>query len=133
MTPQELLQIRHELGLSQAEFARIIGIGRTAVTNWERLDGKHPINKVWEGKIRQGYDEFRTEWARKLMTENRLLLAENKRLNGIIDRMSKIFARPLEWTRLTLRQKKFIKQGLDIYDKRIGTGDLRHYLKEGVR
>ena len=129
MTPQELIQMRHELGLTQEEFARIIEVGRTAVTNWERLDGKHPINKVWEGRIRQAYAEFRKEWAQKLLEENRQLLAEVKRLEGIIDRMARILAKPLEWKRMTPRQKKFVRQGLEIYDERIGKGDLRYYMR----
>ncbi len=120
MTPQELISMRNKLGLTQEEFARIICVGRTAVTNWERLDGKYPINGVWETKIRQAEVEFRREWGQRLVTENRLLLAEVKRLEGVVDRMATILAKPLEWKRLTRRQKKFIKQGYDSYENHKG-------------
>ena len=131
MTPQELIQIRAELGMTQEELANLIGCGRTAVTNWENLNGKYPIHAKWEGQIRKIHAERGREWTQKLLDENRRLFAEVTRLEGIIDRMAKILAKPLAWKRLNHRQKKFISQGFDTYDKRIGKGVLRHYLKGG--
>ena len=50
MTRQELRAIRAELGLSQRDFARRIGVSPRTIARWE--DGVHPIGLVYERLIR---------------------------------------------------------------------------------
>lgn len=36
MTPRQLKLLRKKLGITQSELARRLGVGRSAVNNWER-------------------------------------------------------------------------------------------------
>lgn len=42
MTPERIAQIRHELGLSQRQFAELVGVHMMTVSKWER--GINPIS-----------------------------------------------------------------------------------------
>ncbi len=50
MTGHELRAIRAELGFSQRDFARRIGVSPRTIARWE--DGLHPIGLVYERLIR---------------------------------------------------------------------------------
>ena len=43
MTPQELIQLRKTLGLTQAQLAKELGVIRTTVSRWEMASGRYPI------------------------------------------------------------------------------------------
>ena len=40
MTPKQVKNLRKKLGLTQSELARELGVGRSAVNNWERGNQK---------------------------------------------------------------------------------------------
>lgn len=50
--PQEVRTIREHLGLSIADFAKLIGSTRQSVYNWEREDRKTPQNRLADLLIR---------------------------------------------------------------------------------
>lgn len=71
MRPDEVRHIRKQvLGLTQGDFARLVGVSRNTIVSWEK--GRTAIPDLQAGIIRQLGQEAKhrddtEEWARKLL------------------------------------------------------------------
>lgn len=71
MRPDEIRYIRKQvLGLTQGDFARLVGVSRNTIVNWEK--GRTAIPDLQAGIIKQLEHEAKNrddteEWARKLL------------------------------------------------------------------
>ncbi|MBI2305124.1 MAG: helix-turn-helix domain-containing protein [Chloroflexi bacterium] len=50
MTPEEIKALREYLGLSQGDFARLLGVEQVTVNSWEA--GKHTPQISWDSRLK---------------------------------------------------------------------------------
>lgn len=58
LSPTEIRYLRKEMDFSQADLARLLGVGESTMRNWERSEAKHPIQKPAERMLRVMYFEY---------------------------------------------------------------------------
>lgn len=61
LRPNEIIEIRNQLGLSMEDFARLIGCTRQSIYNWEKPDRKIHPSRMADLLMKLVRESFRTE------------------------------------------------------------------------
>ena len=61
LKPEEIAEIRNQLGLSMEDFARLIGCTRQSIYNWEKADRKVQPSRMADLSMKLVRESFRTE------------------------------------------------------------------------
>jgi putative zinc finger/helix-turn-helix YgiT family protein len=60
LSPQEIAELRHNLGLSMEDFARLIGCTRQSIYNWERTNRASPPSRTADLLMRLVRESYRS-------------------------------------------------------------------------